>query len=989
MRRLGRRWRWRRVVIALSCLVLLAHLWSALQTTPSDAVEICLVGNAETNAKALNVYHQWQGRFPSAFYVWGERQHQTFSPVDGGTGHFIALRPLAHEQALPFTDGLWESIKAVTYANKCDYIFTHDDDLAFYTSPRAKYRNHVDELVRMVSKYRPAIAGFPWAVGDARFDGMKELKAVFASKEVAPLTGFDNGMVLYHHSVLPMFFPMSPQGEGGFTGKWTLGAHFLQMFGPMTFREHAIRLNTVLYNNTINMDNVAQGGAVIKDGLAYVPASRHPYEYPLNDAYQTFLKSGMHDPTRRWGRELTSQDTQDPKIWTASEYTVEWILNRLAAFYDVRHPALSRTRLLKSLPATHPVKRADVDGVTTLPDDTKFRIIILTKNRFGSFRRLCDSVRAAKPVQSEVVVNIHIDMDADRTREVDEAYEEYVGAWKRQAGALQAVNVEWHEESLGLRRAVLTSWSPKSQHEFAILLEDDIEVSPHFLQYAENMVRSYVYRDEADSRLVGISLYSPRYNEALERYSNLEQRGTSPVFAYQQPQSWGAVLLHEPWKRFLQWFDAFPRDVDPLVPNSMTNRWPFEKHLAEYYLRWMIETGSYLIYPNLPDGRSYSTNHVEVGTNDKVSDPAGRKIIEAKFTVPLLPASADFEGIQTYPPLSSLVVLSLQDAVVEDLDSLPSGIAFAKSFDKCTLVMPVFSRTRTYMDRVHFYQGLHDRLGQILVLWSKLDVPMPAQTKIDDLPVPLEIVKMDKDSLNNRFFPWPQIKYDCVVQMDDGKSSYWEMPHEHLKYGIDTWRGHFWDNLVGFSHQGRNHITRDVDGKEQTYYSATYLSPERMSGLRPFYSLVLTSGIILHRKYLQMYSIDLSSTVLDIVDQRMNCEDILMNYVVANATEMGPIVIDAWAAPVVDQNNAGLWSRTGHMAARTDCIRRFSQVFGRNPLKYSTTLFPVQHEWTVPGRHHYTLSKDEPFRLACDAIVLAKDEQCALQLPLPPPSKQP
>lgn len=62
----------------------------------------------------------------------------------------------------------------------------------------------------MLSKYQPAIAGFPWQVGDERFEAMKELKELYELEEVAPLTGFDNGMVVYHRSVLPLFFVSSP-----------------------------------------------------------------------------------------------------------------------------------------------------------------------------------------------------------------------------------------------------------------------------------------------------------------------------------------------------------------------------------------------------------------------------------------------------------------------------------------------------------------------------------------------------------------------------------------------------------------------------------------------------------------------------------------------------------------------------------------------------------------------------------------------------------
>lgn len=39
---------------------------------------------------------------------------------------------------------------------------------------------------------------------------------------------------------------------------------------------------------------------------------------------------------------------------------------------------------------------------------------------------------------------------------------------------------------------------------------------------------------------------------------------------------------------------------------------------------------------------------------------------------------------------------------------------------------------------------------------------------------------------------------------------------------------------------------------------------------------------------------------------------------------------------VLDLGNAGLWSRPTHMGVRTECMARFEQIFGRNPLKYTT-----------------------------------------------------
>lgn len=63
----------------------------------------------------------------------------------------------------------------------------------------------VAELRRLLKRYKPAVAGFPWAVGDDRFSTMRELKRAYAGQEVQPLTGFDNGMVVYHRSVLDFF----------------------------------------------------------------------------------------------------------------------------------------------------------------------------------------------------------------------------------------------------------------------------------------------------------------------------------------------------------------------------------------------------------------------------------------------------------------------------------------------------------------------------------------------------------------------------------------------------------------------------------------------------------------------------------------------------------------------------------------------------------------------------------------------------------------
>ncbi|GAA5985543.1 hypothetical protein JCM10908_007019 [Rhodotorula pacifica] len=974
MLRYSRRWRAGRSVLFFICggtLLWWTLRWST-NLAPPD-VKICLVGNAESQELAERVYRQWGRAFPASFYVWGRDRPRANLSIDHD--RLLLVVPDPGQDALPFTDGLMAAVDEVTSRHTCDYIFTHDDDLSFsleehavHYDARDKTANLAQELVYILSKYNPAIAGFPWQVGDDRFEAMRELKELYELEEVAPLTGFDNGMVLYHRSVLPLFFPFAPHGEGGFTGKWTLGAHFLQLFGPSIFAEHALRLNSFAYENTVNMDNVAKNDddvTRVEDGLAYVPASRHPYEYPLNEAYQSFLASGLHDRSQRWGRDLEIEDVVEPAIWPRGDYPWKWIVDRLAQFYDPRHEALSRTRLIQHLP-TEALSAYTADSSAT----PSFRVILFTKNRLRSFARCWKSVRTAFPIQAPVYLEVRVDLDESMSMRDEDEYLDYLDAMQDDLGPGISLDVIHAKSPLGLRESIVSSWDPVSNNEFAIFLEDDIEVSPYFLRYAEHMVEAYVYRDRADHRLTAISLYNLRYNEAVEDFVTIDNKHTP--YIYQQPQSWGAIYLPEPWRQFKLWMKNFPWDKDPVVPDSLTNRWPYQRSWKKFYIRFLLERGGYLIYPNLPDQLSYSTNHVEVGTNDKPADPQARAAIHAKFRVPLLSRDDEMSRMQVYPKLSALQVYSLQHEKKASIDDLVAGSKQVSTFDRCTLIMPVLSRTGTISQRLDYYHTF-DRIGQILVLWNKLDLDPPLRS-YDNYSIPVELLKMERDSLNNRFVPWPQIKFDCIINMDDD----WEMPFEHLRYGIDVWRGHFWNNLIGFSHQGRNHVVREVDGEEKTLYSATFLSPERLAGKKAFYSIVLTSGFICHRKYLDMYTNELPKEALAFVDQHMNGEDLLFNYMVANATGMGPIVIEAWAAPIATQNNAGLWSRPGHMAARTEALRLFDRLFRRNPLRYTTSLFPIQHSTTVPGLHHYTMSETIPFAYPCNRTVYDLQEQCAM-----------
>lgn len=83
------------------------------------------------------------------------------------------------------------------------------------------------------------------------------------------------------------------------------------------------------------------------------------------------------------------------------------------------------------------------------------------------------------------------------------------------------------------------------------------------------------------------------------------------------------------------------------------------------------------------------------------------------------------------------------------------------------------------------------------------------------------------------------------------------------------------------------------------------------------------------------------------VDDARNCEDILMNFVAAEKTNAGPILVGAervrdWGDARneggigKEEREVGLSSRRGeHRKRRGDCIGEFHRILGTVPLRYS------------------------------------------------------
>lgn len=192
------------------------------------------------------------------------------------------------------------------------------------------------------------------------------------------------------------------------------------------------------------------------------------------------------------------------------------------------------------------------------------------------------------------------------------------------------------------------------------------------------------------------------------------------------------------------------------------------------------------------------------------------------------------------------------------------------------------------------------------------------------------VLRAPSASLNHRFYPLGIIKTRAVLICDDDI----EPDPNSVSTAFRTWRSDP-DRVVGFF--ARSHAY-DVSSRSWIYT----MEKEK-------FSIILTKFMIVNVKFLEIYSCDERyGEARRIVDDMNNCEDILMNFVVAEEIQKGPVMVGAKGGGVRDFGDArndgvservrevGLSSRKGeHRKRRGDCIQRFHRVLGRMPLKYS------------------------------------------------------
>uniref|UniRef100_A0ACD6A4B1 Uncharacterized protein n=1 Tax=Avena sativa TaxID=4498 RepID=A0ACD6A4B1_AVESA len=200
---------------------------------------------------------------------------------------------------------------------------------------------------------------------------------------------------------------------------------------------------------------------------------------------------------------------------------------------------------------------------------------------------------------------------------------------------------------------------------------------------------------------------------------------------------------------------------------------------------------------------------------------------------------------------------------------------------------------------------------EIVVVWNKGQPP--AQNELKSA-VPVRVRVEDKNSLNNRFNIDEEIRTRAVMELDDDIM----MPCDDLERGFKVWREHP-DRIVGF-------YPRLAEGTPLEYRN------ERYARQQGGYNMILTGAAFMdHGLAFRRYWSKKAEVGRNTVDSFFNCEDVLLNFLFANASSMSTVeyVKPAWAIDMSKFSGVAISRNTqAHYHVRSKCLAKFSEIYG-------------------------------------------------------------
>ncbi|XP_043941682.1 exostosin-like 2 [Protopterus annectens] len=249
-----------------------------------------------------------------------------------------------------------------------------------------------------------------------------------------------------------------------------------------------------------------------------------------------------------------------------------------------------------------------------------------------------------------------------------------------------------------------------------------------------------------------------------------------------------------------------------------------------------------------------------------------------------------------------------------------------------TIVMQTFNRTDLLLKLLNHYQAV-PHLREVVVVWNNLGekVPRDLWESLGPHAVQVTFVESTVNKMRNRLQPFPSVETKAILMLDDDLL----ISAHDLTFAFSVWQ-QFPDQIVGFI--PRKHISSPSG--IYSYGSFELQNPEMGNG--DMYSMVLIGAAFFHRKYLNYFQKE-PSAVYTLIDETQNCDDIAMNFMIAEHLKKPSGVF----VKPVDMRNlekdaisgySGMWHRAEHMLQRSYCLNKLVDIYGNMPLKYSNIM---------------------------------------------------
>lgn len=254
-----------------------------------------------------------------------------------------------------------------------------------------------------------------------------------------------------------------------------------------------------------------------------------------------------------------------------------------------------------------------------------FKVVVLTYSRANSLKRCLHSVQKAHYNGDIVDIFIFIDRSINGTVDPDVISTGMDSPWSHGS---KSVNV-W-DDHVGLYGQWIDSYLPESEDDRAIILEDDIEVSPYYYYWLKGAHEMYSRRND----IFGYTLTKGRLRADQRVHGNtkISVDVDETAYLYLLVGSWGYAPEPKSWKKFRHWFHnvSCNSSYDPTVPGLVLSKWFQGQKQGKtmwtmWHIRYAEDNKLYTLYANLKKSKTLGSNWREPGLHFQSSSKDVRR----------------------------------------------------------------------------------------------------------------------------------------------------------------------------------------------------------------------------------------------------------------------------------------------------------------------------------------------------------------------------